>query len=85
MIKVPDVETKFVIKNKELIKYYQKYAMLRPSNIVTRQFFVSYQKGKCTKRPVRIKTLLIGKYFQLPNHSFRRTSAAFQVEMVSLV
>jgi integrase len=95
IVEVPDTKTKidrrFVISNVEFIKYYRKYAALRPLNTETRRFFINYQKGKCIKQPVGINKIgetpsLIAKFLQLADikaytgHSFRRTSATLLVD-----
>lgn len=86
-VKLVDTKTKtdrsFVIPGMfyELSK---KYVLLRPPAI--EQFFVNYQKGKCTKQVVGVNKIgnqpkIIAKFLKLPNadsytgHCFRRSGA----------
>lgn len=70
-------------------EFYQillKYLSLRPENADSRNFFLKYQNGRCTKQVIGINTFgnmpkEIAKYLDLPNsneytgHTFRRSSA----------
>lgn len=67
---------------------YKKYVSLRPKIVKHNRFFISYNKGVCTKTPIGVQTIAkipqnIAKFRNLPNfeqytgHCFRRSSATF--------
>lgn len=65
----------------------RKYLSLRPSNVKTNKFFLTYRAPKCTVQPVGINTMakvprMIAQFLSLPDensytgHCFRRSSAS---------
>lgn len=69
----------------------KKYIGLRPSNVISKRFFLNYQKGRCTRQPIGINKIaqfpkVIATFLNLPNpqsytgHCFRRTSATLLVD-----
>lgn len=96
IISIKDTKTKksrtVCITDKEgeevsLVKLVQKYAILRPANIVHNKFFINYRDQRCTTQPVGINTIYkvprnIANFLKLPNpelytgHCFRRSSAS---------
>lgn len=88
LVQIPDTKTgrprSFVVTN-EFYKIYKTYAQLRPKNLKTKKFFVSYRNGKCTTQNIGINTFgampqRVATYLKLDQpktytgHSFRRTS-----------
>lgn len=89
LIKIPNTKTKidrsFTIDG-EFRKIVLKYENLRPENVITKKFFLNFQKGKCTSQPIGKNKFgkmpsQIAAYLNLENHqaytghSFRRSSA----------
>ncbi|KAF2895723.1 hypothetical protein ILUMI_10447 [Ignelater luminosus] len=85
-----DKKRYFVIQGKHedlnMANIFRKYATLRPVATEHRRFFLYYNQGQCTSRPVGINTFgkipsNIAKYLELNNpnsytgHCFRRSSA----------
>lgn len=89
LVNVPDTKTKVSRQFSISGPYYEivkKYIKLRPSHTTTTNFFLNFQKGKCTVQTIGINKFRnfgkdIAKYLKLPNaekytgHSFRRSSA----------
>lgn len=79
----------FVVSGKSevnMLDIYRKYASLRPSNVESNRFFISYRNGRCFSQVVGVNTLAkvpfeIAKYLCLPNPTqytgrcFKRTPA----------
>lgn len=65
----------FVVSGKSemnMLDIYRKYASLRPANVDSNRFFISYRNGKCCSQVVGVNTLAkipfeIAKYLGLPN------------------
>ncbi|XP_031358722.1 uncharacterized protein LOC116182334 [Photinus pyralis] len=91
---IPNTKTKtprqFTITG-EFYNIVKKYAALRPADVPSDNFFVNYQKGKCTKQVIGINKLgnmpkQIATFLNLENpqnytgHCFRRTSATMLVD-----
>lgn len=89
VVKIPDTKTKqprsFVLEG-ENATYVNNYLKLRPMDISTNRFFISYKNGKCAKQVIGKNTIqsapkTIAKFLNLDNpsgytgHSFRRSSA----------
>lgn len=94
LVSIPDtktkIERKFTITG-EFCNTVKKYSDLRPTNATTSNFFLNYQKGRCTNQVVGINKLgnmpkQVATFLQLPNpelytgHCFRRTSATMLVD-----
>lgn len=69
------------------VNYYREYAVLRPTSVTHRRFFLNYSNYKCTIQPVGINTFgkmpsTIAEFLKLPDpqqftgHCFRRSSAS---------
>ncbi|CAG9772940.1 unnamed protein product [Ceutorhynchus assimilis] len=78
----------FTVVNNEqnFLKYYRKYAGLRPKDVQHRRFFLNYRNGKCSSQPVGKNTFgsmptKMAEFLGLPEpslytgHCFRRTSS----------
>lgn len=89
IIKLNDTKTKisrsFTVTG-AFYDIFKKYVSLRPPNLSTTNFFLNYQKSKCTRQVVGINKFgkvpaEIASFLKLPNpnlytgHSFRRSSA----------
>lgn len=81
------VPRRFVITTPAWIDLIKKYAGLRPRNVTTERFFLTYRNGYCVNSPIGINTIskmpkLIAIFLKLPNpelfsgHCFRRSSAS---------
>lgn len=96
IIEIPDSKTKisrsFVINGTfyQICKQYMQHRQ-QVQNLDTNQFFINYQKGKCTKQVVGINKIgnvpkQIAQYLNLPNpnlytgHCLRRTSATILID-----
>lgn len=77
--------------NVNLLAIFRKYAALRPADVTTTRFFLSYTNGMCLKHPIGINALArfpqrIAKFIGLKNpelytgRMFRRTSALWLAE-----
>lgn len=90
VINIPDSKTRvqktFVVVGNFNMDLYKKYEALRPADIQHRRLFLFYNSGKCTEKPVGIKTFQnmprkIAKFLKLSNteqytgHCLRKTSA----------
>ena len=89
LVRVPDTKTgvsRAFTMSQEFVPYVNKYAALRPSHATAKNFFLNYQKSKCTiqvigKNKIAKIPLKIASYLQLENpgeftgHSLRRSSA----------
>lgn len=94
LVTIPVTKTKTVRKFTITGKFYdivQKYIDLRPPNVSTDNFFLNYQKGKCTSQNIGVNKISkmgrdIANYLKLPEaekytgHSFRRSSATILVD-----
>ena len=94
LISVPEqkskISRKFTISGK-FYEIFKKYADLRPKNAETDNFFLNYQKGRCTRQAIGINKLgnmpkQVAAFLKLPNpglytsHCFRRTSATLLID-----
>lgn len=94
LIKVPDTKTKmerqFTITG-HFCTIFKKYWSLRPPNAEISNFFLNYQKGRCTKQIIGINKFgsmpkQVATFLKLQNpeqytgHCFRRTSATMLVD-----
>lgn len=89
LVKIPktknDKPRSFII-DQEFYSIYKKYAALRPKDIETNRFFLTYRNGECVKQVIGINTIgnmpkIAAKFLNLKDpdsytgHTFRRTSA----------
>lgn len=93
VVTIPNTKTK-VAKTFTITKHlniYKKYRSLRPKNYSNENFFINFQKGKCTRQVVGINKIGkvpsdIARYLNLSHadqytgHCFRRSSASILVE-----
>lgn len=94
LITVPDTKTKvqrkFTITG-PFCTLFKKYWALRPANLENNNFFINYQKGRCTKQVIGINKfgsmprqvavfLKLDHPEQYTGHCFRRTSATMLVD-----
>lgn len=67
----PSVQKIFVIRDDDHVKIVVKYMKLRPSNMTTNRFFISYKMGMCTEQVLGKKELCripgkVASYLKLP-------------------
>lgn len=94
LIQVPDtktkIERKFTITG-SFCTIFKKYWALRPVNVTSNNFFLNYQKGRCTNQVIGMNKFgsmpkHIATFLKLENpekytgHCFRRTSATMLVD-----
>ncbi|KAK4886547.1 hypothetical protein RN001_002818 [Aquatica leii] len=81
-----NVSRLFVITKQTWISIIQKYVALRPFNVSSKRFFLTYRNGRCITSPIGINKIgqvprVIAQFLQLSNpslytgHCFRRSSA----------
>lgn len=75
------------VEGVNMVHLVRTYASMRPSDVETSRFFLSFRNNKCTKQPVGIHTFgnmckIIAAFLKLPysaeytGHCFRRSSAS---------
>lgn len=94
LIRVPDTKTKLERKftiTGHFCAIFKKYWALRPASVEHNNFFINYQKGRCTKQVIGInkfgsmpKQVAVFLKLQDPErytgHCFRRSSATMLVD-----
>lgn len=94
LIRVPDTKTKLERKftiTGHFCTIFKKYWALRPAGIEHNNFFINYQKGRCTKQVIGINKFgsmprQVALFLKLENpeqytgHCFRRSSATMLVD-----
>lgn len=85
-----NIDRSFVIRD-ESAEIVQKYIALRPADVKSERFFLSYKNNKCSKQVIGRHKIAempkrIATYLKLPNpesytgHCFRRSSATLHPE-----